>query len=81
MPADLSTWAQVANMNLADIDFDNFEEAIHSLATLPNLQSLYINLFEESQVDHVMRLLPDIDYLNGLPVDREALNESMQSSS
>jgi hypothetical protein len=26
-----------------------------------------------------MRILPDLEFLNGLPVDREALNESMQS--
>lgn len=37
LPPDLSSWTEVANMNLADIDFDDFEQAIHSLATLPNL--------------------------------------------
>jgi hypothetical protein len=50
-----------------------------SLATLPNLKSLYINLFEESQVDVIMRQLPELEFLNGLPVDREALNESIVS--
>jgi hypothetical protein len=27
-----------------------------------------------------MRILPDLEFLNGLPVDRDALNESIQSS-
>jgi len=27
-----------------------------------------------------MRLLPELEFLNGLPVDREALNESLNSS-
>lgn len=28
----------------------------------------------------IMRILPELEFLNGLPVDREALNESMQSN-
>jgi hypothetical protein len=27
-----------------------------------------------------MRILPDLEFLNGLPVDREALNESIHNS-
>ena len=42
---------------------------------MPSLRSLYINLQEEDQVDLLMRLLPDLEYLNGLPVDRDALDE------
>jgi hypothetical protein len=26
-----------------------------------------------------MRILPDLEFLNGLPVDRDALNESIHS--
>ena len=52
---------------------------MHALATLPNLKSLYVNLFEEAQVDLIMRVLPELEFLNGLPVDREALNESVVS--
>ena len=36
---------------------------------------MYINLTEEDQVDLIMRLLPDLQYLNSLPVDREALDD------
>ena len=79
MPADLSKWHSIANINLSNIQVEDFEACVHTLATLRNLKSLYINLFEESQVDQIMRILPDLEFLNGLPVDREALNESMQS--
>lgn len=64
---------------MSNIQFDNFEEVVHSLSTLPNLKSLYVNLYEEAQVDLIMRILPDLEFLNGLPVDREALNESIHS--
>jgi len=59
-------------LNLSGIQINDFEAAVQSLFTIPNLKSLYINLFEESQVDLIMRLLPELEFLNGLPVDREA---------
>ena len=49
--------------------------SVESLATLPNLRSLYVNLQTEDQVDLIMRLLPNLEYLNGLPVDRDAIDE------
>ena len=42
---------------------------------MPVLRSLYVNLQEEEQVDMIMRTLPELEYLNGLPVDRDALEE------
>ena len=42
---------------------------------MPALRSLYINLQEEEQVDMIMRQLQELEYLNGLPVDRDALEE------
>jgi Leucine-rich repeat (LRR) protein len=77
LPENLSNWHSIANLNLSNIQIENFEKAVRSLATLPSLKSLYINLFEEEQVDLIMRYLPDLEFLNGLPVDREALNESV----
>ena len=77
MPDNLANWHSIANLNLSNIQIESFEKAVRSLATLPSLKSLYINLFEEEQVDLIMRYLPDLEFLNGLPVDREALNESV----
>ena len=48
LPKDLSSWAKVTNVNLSNVNFDDFEQCVNTLSTLPNLKSLYINLFEES---------------------------------
>ncbi len=40
---------------------------------MPDLRSLHISLFEEDQVDYLLRNLGDLMYLNGLSVEREAL--------
>ena len=63
------------NLNGNDIDESDFKKAIESLNSIPNLESLYINLHEEEQVDLVMRILTDLQYLNGLPVERDMLED------
>ena len=78
LPEDLASWHSIADLNLSNIEITNFEFAVTSLATIQGLKSLYVNLFEESQVDLIMRFLPELEFLNGLPVDREALNESQE---
>lgn len=65
----------VANLNLQNIVFDDFERSIQSIATMPVLRSLYVNLQTEDQVDLIMRILPQLEYLNGLPVDRDAIDD------
>ena len=75
MPDDLSSLKSVANLNLQNIAFDDFEQSVQSIASLPNLRSLYVNLQTEDQVDLIMRYLPHLEYLNGLPVDREAIDD------
>ena len=47
---------------------------------MPRLISLNINLEAEDQVDLIMRLLPNLEVLNGLDVERDALDESLQDS-
>lgn len=44
-----------------------------SLRTLPSLRSIYLNLFKEEQVDFIMRTLDELDFLNGLKVERDIL--------
>ena len=34
-----------------------------------------MNLQTEDQVDMIMRYLPNLEYLNGLPVDRDAIDD------
>lgn len=38
---------------------------------MPNLTSLHLNLYEESQVDFVIRNLPNLKFLNGEAIDRK----------
>lgn len=40
---------------------------------MPSLKSLQINLHEEEQVDYLLRTLTDLELLNGLAVERDAL--------
>mmetsp|Transcript_39819 Transcript_39819/g.29375 ORF Transcript_39819/g.29375 Transcript_39819/m.29375 type:complete len:104 (+) Transcript_39819:287-598(+) len=49
-----------------------------ALNTLPQLKSLYINLHQEEQVDLIMRTLQDLEFLNGLKVEREILEEEQE---
>ena len=67
----------LANMNLNGCIFDDFAKAVLSLKTLPALRSLFINLHEEEQVDFIMRTLTDLEFLNGLKVERDILEEEM----
>ena len=47
LPEDLSKLKSVANLNLQNIEFDDFESSIEAISTLPVLRSLYINLKTE----------------------------------
>jgi len=48
---------------------------VESLKTLPQLKSVYLNLYQEEQVDYIMRTLNCLDFLNGLKVEREILDD------
>ena len=68
------------NLNGNNFDDEKFQSIVTSLSTLPRLTSLYINLHEEEQVDMVMRILDRLEFLNGLPVEREILEEEEEES-
>ena len=53
------------------MEFRDFSSAVDSLATMPTLKSLYITLNEEEQVDLIMKKMVSLEFLNGLPVERE----------
>ena len=56
--------------------FNDFQREIKALSVLPNLRSLYVNLEDEPQVDIIMKTLEELEFLNGLPVEREYLEEA-----
>ncbi len=41
---------------------------------MPKLNSLFLNLHMEDQVDMIMRNLPHLEYLNGLKVERDFIS-------
>ena len=45
----------------------------------PQLTNISINLFEEDQVDYLLRNIEHLEFLNGLKVEREALFEEEES--
>lgn len=38
---------------------------------MPNLHDLKLNLYLEEHVDLILKLMPQLQFLNGLPVERE----------
>lgn len=69
-------------INLIDNDLNPFEKAVLDLSKMPSLTSLHLNLHEETQVDLVIKNLPNLKYLNGELIDREELqNESSAEQS
>lgn len=68
-------FAKIQNLNLNGVAFADFEREVEALAALPSLRSLYANLKDEGQVDIIMKTLVDLEFLNGLPVEREYLEE------
>jgi hypothetical protein len=63
----------IVELNLNGNPIDDIEAAVDSLQTMPNLKFLHINLHEEEQVDYLLRTLLNLEYLNGLAVERDAL--------
>lgn len=83
LPRDLSGMHRLANLNLngnqftdvrcLDVTFIKFNATVTSLRSLPSLRSVYLNLYQEDQVDFIMRTLEHLDFLNGLKVERDIL--------
>lgn len=75
----------LANLNEININgnpFEDIPDVVDSLKTVgPNLKCLHINLFEEDQVDYLLRNLEHMQILNGLKVERETLFAESEDSS
>ncbi len=73
LPMNLSGMKNLANLNLNGNQFGNFNNTVLALKSLPSLRSVYLNLYQEEQVDYIMRTLEELDFLNGLKVERDIL--------
>ena len=38
---------------------------------MPNVKDIKMNLYDEEHVDYIMRVMPQLQFLNGLPVERD----------
>ena len=81
LPRDLSKLARLANLNLNGCNFKDFNQTVECLKTLPVLKSVYLNLYQEEQVDFIMRTLESLEFLNGLKVERDILYDEEEESS
>ena len=52
-------------MNLNNNNFEDLYSVIDVLSTFPHLKSLFINLALEQEVDYVLKMLPNLQFLNG----------------
>lgn len=74
LPANMELLKELQELNLNGNPIEDIELAVDAIKTMgQNLQCLQINLFEEDQVDYLLRNLPWLQDLNGLTVEREAL--------
>jgi hypothetical protein len=78
---NLSGLTRLANMNLNGNQFTDFNKTVVALKTLPSLRSVYLNLYQEEQVDFIMRTLDKLDFLNGLKVERDILYDEEEDGS
>ena len=73
-------------MNLKELNLNgnpirDLEGTVDALKCLPNLKKLDINLHEEDQVDYLLRNMPNLEVLNGLVVERDALFDDEEPGS
>lgn len=79
LPLNLSCLSRLESLNLNGNQFSNTYHAVDCLSSLPRLLSLNINLSEEEQVDYIMKTLPNLQFLNGLEVERDDEEEEEES--
>ena len=66
LPNNMSCLTKLEELNLNGNMFSNTYKTIDTIVTIPKLRLLNINLNEEDQVDYIMKVLPDLEFLNGL---------------
>jgi hypothetical protein len=74
-------------VNVVSLDIcENPLEDVNSIISevqmmMPNLTSLRINLYDEDHVDFIIRSMVKLEYLNGLPVERDSMSSHYESPS
>ena len=63
----------IENINIQDTNLASFQDGIRSLATMPNLKSLYITLTDPDEVEIVRMHLHDLEFLNGKKLEADEI--------
>ena len=72
----------ISELNLNGNPIEDIKAATESLRSRGSgLKSLNINLYEEDQVDHLLRCIEWLEILNGLKVERDALFNNEEDES
>lgn len=61
-------------LNLNEMNFVDFEDTIEKLSALTSLTRLNLQINEEAQVDIIVSGIPQLDYLNGLPIEKQTVD-------
>ena len=65
LPLDLSYFKNLNILDITNIQFDDLEAVAHSLASLPSLTNLNINLSSQNEALVILENLPKLLFLNG----------------
>ena len=66
-------FSRIETLDIQEINLTSFQDGIRSIATMPNLKSLYITLTDPEEVEIVRMHLHDLEYLNGKKLELETL--------
>lgn len=59
-------------LDICENPIENVPYTIEEICNaFPNIRDLRLNLYDEDHVDMILKLMPNLLYLNSLPVERE----------
>ena len=63
----------IISVNLSDNPIIAVQPCIDQLqSVMPNVTDLQISLYEEEDVDFIIGCMPQLEYLNNLPIERDS---------
>lgn len=72
LPVNFSQLQELETLNLNENEIEDIYSAVLILSHIKNLRSLFMNLTQEDEVDYILTNLPDLQHLNGLPINKDS---------
>ena len=76
----MSPLHQITDLNISGNPIEDLAAVVESLQTMPRLENLQINLHLDEEVDYLLRQLPELKFLNGIVVERDAIFSEIASA-